>query len=303
MFSAGAGSWAAAKRVAERVGSDNLTLLFTDTLTEDPDAYRFLIEGAANVFGLDLKGKMIVPAMNEFPDFRDRPKWVAFLDRLRATASAHIPRLVWLKEGRDVWQVFFDERFLGNTRADPCSKILKRREADRWLKANCEPADTICYVGIDFTEAHRFDDGAGNGIAPRRARDGWTYEAPLCSEPWLAKWNVMDWLRSEGIQPPRLYSLGFSHNNCFGFCIKAGHGHYRQLLLELPEVYAYHEKREQEFRDFFGRDVSVLSDRRGGSKKKPLTFSAFRQRIEIEREHVAEDEEYGGCGCFVDDQP
>jgi hypothetical protein len=38
MFSGGIGSWAAAKRVAERHGTDNLTLLFTDTLIEDGDS-------------------------------------------------------------------------------------------------------------------------------------------------------------------------------------------------------------------------------------------------------------------------
>ena len=50
MFSGGAGSWAAAKRVAERHGTADLTLLFTDTLMEDEDLYRFLHEAAAAVF-------------------------------------------------------------------------------------------------------------------------------------------------------------------------------------------------------------------------------------------------------------
>src|ERR1700730_2999368 len=95
MFSAGAGSWAAAKRVAEQYGLETLRLLFTDTLTEDPDAYRFLIEGAANVFGRDLSGKMRVPSYSEFPDFRERTKWKLFLEELRVEASAHIPQLIW----------------------------------------------------------------------------------------------------------------------------------------------------------------------------------------------------------------
>lgn len=52
MFSGGAGSWAAAKRVAERHGTADLTLLFTDTLMEDEDLYRFLHEAAAAVSSL-----------------------------------------------------------------------------------------------------------------------------------------------------------------------------------------------------------------------------------------------------------
>ena len=42
MFSGGAGSWAAAKRVAERHGTENLYLIFADTLIEDEDLYRFI---------------------------------------------------------------------------------------------------------------------------------------------------------------------------------------------------------------------------------------------------------------------
>jgi hypothetical protein len=50
MFSSGAGSWAAAKRVAERYGTEGLYLLFADVKSEndeehageDEDNYRFL---------------------------------------------------------------------------------------------------------------------------------------------------------------------------------------------------------------------------------------------------------------------
>ena len=41
MFSGGVGSWAAAKRVADAHGTDNLTLLFTDTLIEDADIHEW----------------------------------------------------------------------------------------------------------------------------------------------------------------------------------------------------------------------------------------------------------------------
>src|ERR1017187_4012260 len=86
LFSGGLGSWATAKRVADKHGTDNLILLFCDTRIEDPDLYRFLPEAAANVGG----------------------------------------RLVILNEGRTVWEGFRDVKFLGNARIDPCSRILKR---------------------------------------------------------------------------------------------------------------------------------------------------------------------------------
>lgn len=267
MFSGGIGSWATAKRVAAAHGTDDMHLLFADTLIEDADLYRFLDEAARDIFG-NVE-----------------------------------PRLIRLVEGRTPWQIFFAERFLGNSRVDPCSKILKRQIIATWLAENCDPADTVCYVGIDWSEKHRFEGGKGKlGLRARMADAGWCYEAPLCDAPHLTKSDHLVALDRAGIEPPRLYEWS-KHNNCGGFCIKAGQGHFARLLQNLPEVYAHHERKEQEFRAFIGSDVSILTDRRGG-EKKPLTMQAFRERIEamppleLKRlSHVGGD---GGCGCFSD---
>lgn len=249
MFSGGVGSWAAAKRVAERHGTENLTLLFTDTLIEDPDLYRFLLEAASNVGG----------------------------------------ELVRLAEGRTVWEVFRDEKFLGNHRIDPCSKILKRQVADRWLATNCDPASTVVYVGIDWTEEHRF-------TRLRNRRRPWVYEAPLCEPPYLRKDQVFASLAVEGIEAPRLYRLGFAHNNCGGGCVKAGIGHFALLHRTLPEVFSEWERNEAALREQLG-DVSILTDRRGGTRK-PLPLSTLRRRLECGEQ--VDMFEIGGCGCFVD---
>ena len=247
MFSGGAGSWAAAKRVAK---TGRLTLLFADTLMEDEDLYRFIDEAAADVGGL----------------------------------------LVKVAEGRDPWQVFFDKRFLGNSRVDPCSRILKRELLRDWLDNNCDPADTTIYLGFDWTEAHRFERAQGYW-------EPWEVRAPMCDPPYIDKAQVLSALRAAGIEPPRLYGMGFPHNNCGGFCIKQGMAGFRHLLEVFPERYAYHEGREQELREFLGKDVAILRDRAGGTTT-PLTLSTLREQIEAgaENEQLALD--WGGCGCF-----
>lgn len=251
-FSGGIGSWAAAKRVAEKFGTKDLILLFADVKMEDEDLYRFVDEAAANVGGT----------------------------------------FVRLTEGRDPWTVFFDERFLGNSRVDPCSKILKRGMLDKWRDANVDPAEDVCYIGIDWSEMHRLDR-LRLRCAPYR------YEAPMCEKPYLDKSQMLGLLKAEGIQPPRLYGLGFHHNNCGGFCVKAGQAQFALLLEKFPERYAYHETREQEIRAFLGKNVSILTDRRGNGKKKPLTLKSFRERLE--RDKAALDvHEWGGCGCALD---
>lgn len=218
--------------------------------------------------------------------------------RFLAQAAANVGApLVCIREGRTPWQVFFDVRFLGNSRVDPCSRILKRQAIDRWLATNCDPAETVVYVGIDWTEIHRFDDGHGNGIRPRKAAAGWRYEAPLCGPPYWSKRDILLWLELEGVEPPRLYEMGFAHNNCGGFCIKAGQGHYATLLEQLPARYAEHEQKEQEIRALLG-DVSILRDRSGGSSR-PLSLKEFRERVEAKQK--IDRTEIGGCACFTPD--
>ena len=249
-YSGGVGSWCAAKRVAEKHGTDDMVLLFADTLIEDEDLYRFLHESAENI-------------------------------------GVPITRIA---DGRTPWELFRDVRYLGNSRVDPCSAVLKRDLIRKWLKDNCDPSDTIIYVGIDWTEEHR--------IERIKARNSvWKYEAPMCGAPLMNKREMMNWLVSEGVKPPRLYDMGFPHNNCGGFCVKAGQAQFAKLLMEMPERYAQHEAQEQALRDYLGKDVSVMRDRRGGTSK-PLTMREFRMRVQL---NDYDNHEWGGCGCALDD--
>lgn len=262
MFSGGVGSWAAAKRVADRHGTENMTLLFADTNMEDEDLYRFLDEAADNI---------------------------------------GVP-VTCIADGRTPWQVFRDVRYLGNSRIDPCSQILKRGLLTNWVESNCDPAATICYVGIDWTEQHRFfGTEKTRGLKQRYADKGWRYEAPLCDRPVVSKDMAMRWLDDEGIKRPRLYDMGFPHNNCGGFCIKAGIAHFTNLLEKMPERFLHHEQQEQQIRDDLGKDVSILRDRRGG-KTTPLTLRQLRLRVQGNRDPLSEDErcDWGGCGCAID---
>jgi 3'-phosphoadenosine 5'-phosphosulfate sulfotransferase (PAPS reductase)/FAD synthetase len=252
MFSGGLGSWAAAKRVAASYGTKNLTLLFSDTLIEDQDLYRFLREAANNVGA----------------------------------------PLICVADGRTPWQVYRDERFLGNARIDPCSRVLKREPAARWLKENCSPKSTVVHLGIDWTESHRFER-----VRAIREKEGWKYTAPLCNPPYLSKDDIFQWLARENIRAPRLYSLGFVHNNCGGFCCKAGQAHFANLLRKLPDRYAEHEAEEIRLRRFLRKNVSILADRRGGGTHKPLTLRDFRRRLK--KEEAIDEYDLGGCGCFA----
>lgn len=249
MFSSGISSWAAAKRRAEEKGTEGMVLLFADTKIEDEDNYRFLHEAAQNI-GAPLE---------------------------------------IISEGRTPWEVMRDEKFIGNSRVDPCSKILKRQILDKWRNDHADPETTEIILGICFDEEHRI-----RRVQARTAP--WKYTAPLCDKPWLSKRDTLAWAKREGIEPPRMYDMGFPHANCGGFCIKAGHASFKILLQNFPERYARHEAEEEKMRELVGPE-SILTDRSGDGKKKPLTLRELR--LKIEAEEPIDEFDLGGCGCAL----
>lgn len=273
-YSGGAASWATARRVQStraQPGEDHL-LVFADTKMEDEDLYRFLKESADSVNGAEL---------------------------------------VWLQEGRDPWEVFYDVRYLGNTRRDPCSANLKRNFLRDWLESNFQPDEVVCYLGYDFSEAHRLDKA-------RSYWDPYRCEAPLLSPPHMDKDHILSALRAEGIEIPRLYKMGFPHNNCGGFCVRAGISQFVHLLEQMPERYRKHERKEQQFREWIDKDVSILRDRTLAARREaigvgpdddsrddeipsmvPLTLRELRLRMEDDPERYSNLDEWGGCGCFA----
>lgn len=114
-YSGGVGSWAAARRVIESFGKDNTILLFTDTLIEDEDLYRFIDDTVKDLGA----------------------------------------QFVKIADGRTPFEVYKEARFLGNSRIAPCSHKLKQEVAEKWVKENFNPDECVLYLGIDWTEDHR----------------------------------------------------------------------------------------------------------------------------------------------------
>lgn len=250
-FSGGLCSYFAAKRVVEQFGPENVTLLFADTLIESPGLYRFLEASAASL-GLSVTR---------------------------------------IADGRTPWQVFKEwgnKGFLGNSRVDICSQVLKRDFCRKWVELNCVPPFTVLYVGISW------DEGRIENIRSRWLP--WKVEAPMCDPPYLTKATMMQDAIALGLPLSEAYADGFSHDNCGGGCVKAGQAHFAKLLQIRPAVYAEWEKNEADLRQHIGQNISILKDRRGG-QTKPLTLEDFRKRLNCGFEF--DKDEWGGCGCGV----
>lgn len=256
MFSGGIGSWASARRIVDEHGADAVTLLFCDVkgdstdphVGEDEDTYRFIDDAVAQL-GCEY---------------------------------------VRVADGRTIWEVFKDRRFLGNSRQANCSTTLKQIPARQWLKTNTTPQDATIVIGIDWTETHRIP-------AIEKAYLPYPTVFPMTEPPYMDKKQMIQWARDSGLEPPRLYALGFSHNNCGGGCVRAGQGQFRRLLELMPERYGVWADKEQEVREYLGKDVTILSEQKDGVKRN-LTLVDLRDRQQDQCDML----DIGGCGCFID---
>ena len=66
----------------------------------------------------------------------------------------------------------------------------------------------------------------------------------LTLPPYRDKAQLLNEAQSAGLVVPRLYRLGFAHNNCGGECVKGGQAQWIRLLRIFPDRYARAEAAE-----------------------------------------------------------
>jgi hypothetical protein len=200
-------------------------------------------------------------------------------------------KILKLCYGKSPIELAYEQNFVYNSRVANCSKILKSRLFKKWLKENFKQNECILYLDIDFTESHRCNAIIKN-YKPYKV------EFPMLEKPYIYKSEMIDMLSNDNIEIPRLYKLGFSHNNCKGFCFKAGIGHFKKLYEKDKNFYLECENREQVLINKIGKEVAILK-----RKGKPFTLKQLRELIENEPTQLSlfECNDIGGCGCFVEE--
>ena len=249
-FSGGMGSFAEAVSCVHQYGEDRVITLFADTLIEDYDLYRFMEE---------------------------------CIDYLGCEHRV-------IKDGRTPFDVFRDVKFMGNSRIDPCSRILKRDLINGYIKKTWSPDEVEVHLGIDYSEEHRLR-GAQERMKP------YVYRSTLVEEGRII---AKDFSKQYGIEPPRLYDMGLGHNNCGGFCVKAGLGHFKNLLAGDREQYLRFEEEEQRVYKQVPNARPFLKKQINGVKHY-MTLREYREGLEDSTLKLSEDEEteFGGCGCAI----
>jgi len=200
-------------------------------------------------------------------------------------------KIIKLVDGRDIWECAYNDNFVYNSRIANCSPNLKMKPFRKYIK-QFNPNEIIVHIGYDYTEVHRFERTQPHYL-PIKIES-------LIMETSLTKYDMKDELCKMGIVLPKLYQLGFAHNNCGGFCFRAGIGHFKQLYKMLPERYDYHMNKELGLIEQIGKDVSILKRVRNGNKIN-LTLFDLKKEFEQGDMQLSFDEEFdiGGCNCFT----
>ena len=195
-------------------------------------------------------------------------------------------KTVWIADGRDLWEVARDEKCIPNSQRGFCSRILKREMFAAWAE-QFQP-ELVAY-GFSAEESERCARQAKSSAFPC-----WF---PLLDSHIVCGGDAKRIIREQGLRIPRLYGRDYEHNNCGGFCFKAGQRQFAHLLLDNRCLYLYHEGKEQEVREMLGKDVAIMKDRRGG-KTRPMTMREFRLAMDKQPDFFDESDGGAACDCM-----
>ncbi len=195
----------------------------------------------------------------------------------------------WLVDGRTPWEVFQDRKFLGNSRLAHCSTILKTDQVKKFLTD--VPIDEPLVLGMDYSELDRIE----------RAKKVWAPRPviSLLNELRVTRPQYKDYLSEYDIRQPRLYDMGFPHNNCGGFCVKAGLKQFATLLETMPDRFQHHEDAMTAVLAHIGPTARPFLQWTQKGVKYYLTLTEFKEKYRS-GELKADPFDYGGCGCFTD---
>lgn len=179
--------------------------------------------------------------------------------------------LYWYTDGRTPLDVAEQKKLIPCNMAAPCSYELKVKPFRHFIQAM--PALPIVYIGLDHWEMKRLCS----------VTESYAQALPQAVVAFPLLWSIetrplvevcrQDWQ----IEPPRLYTLGFPHNNCGGRCVRQGRSEWLRLATHFPERYAACEEWEQAQRAKGGSRAkrSFCSFTQAG-KKYPLTLGEIR---------------------------
>jgi hypothetical protein len=145
-----------------------------------------------------------------------------------------------------------------------CSTILKRKCREEWQKtANY----THQVFGFEF-EKKEFNRALG--LTKNHPKTKAIYPLIMMAYDKIKTIKIIE---DAGITIPKMYSLGFSNNNCFKTgCVQGGIGYWQKMQREFPSKFTAMAEMEHELTNQAGEPRTMLKDQSNKAKESGNTL-------------------------------
>jgi len=165
-------------------------------------------------------------------------------------------------EYKSIQDVWFKYLSLNVSKGAICSSELKREVRKEWQRNN----EFRCQAfGFEFDEYNRARSLSLNypESKPIFPLFLYAYDKSKCIEI----------VQEAGIEPPRMYQLGFHNNNCFKTgCVQGGIGYWQKMARDFPEKFDAMARIEHELTDLKGKPVTMCKDQSNEAKESGNTL-------------------------------
>jgi hypothetical protein len=117
----------------------------------------------------------------------------------------------------------FKHNYMNTPQGSPCTRALKRQ-----VRSDFSQSDDTHIFGYTYEEEKR-------AISFETRNPTLLVEWPLIDHI-LTKENCLAMVKNAGIELPKMYQLGYEHNNCIG-CVKGGMGYWNKIRKDFPDVF------------------------------------------------------------------
>ena len=157
------------------------------------------------------------------------------------------------------FDVFEDKRFFVKVGFAYCTIELKKK-----LRLEYQRPDDIHILGYTLEEKKRVERFNNNN--PEIYTDWILIDNEVTKEDCLGiLWRL-------GIELPKMYELGYNHNNCIG-CVKGGIGYWNKIKKDFPEEFNRMASIEKDVGN------SILKYRSGENEGKPLFLDNLKDNM------------------------
>jgi 3'-phosphoadenosine 5'-phosphosulfate sulfotransferase (PAPS reductase)/FAD synthetase len=158
------------------------------------------------------------------------------------------------KSVQDVWYKY---NSLNVANGAVCSSEMKRRVREDWQKENKWLHQVF---GFEMEESKR-----AKSMVLNHSKTNPIFPLMMYG---LSKKDCINIIEEIGINPPRMYQLGFHNNNCFTTgCVQGGIGYWQKMRDEFPDKFNKMAEVEHDLTERKGKPVTMLKDQSGKAKQ------------------------------------